>query len=426
MQSFEFTATCEQEKQIWLDALQNAIQSSKADNAQCKTPANAMEELFVSSIGMQSSSPCVPLQGSSSSISLFSSLTQNECFQSTDTPRTGFSADSADTGSHAYGSVHSSLSSTSTGSSASSHVNASLQSPGLRSQASFSDFCDFVSSTMADIRSQRRYQQNSLRCTNVDNKFEDVCTTPILTARSQMRADRTSGIDQWKRKSRMGKSTSMLVFNSDVDDESKQHHYTLVSPWNKTVVNRSAHGETVRGGMYRKSSLPSRLRMAEPAKAEDRHTPSMFSRSPLAEKSALRQQQPWCQLPPQPQQPPLCPLPLPSSPRHAATTIGAESMILKLSRRGSTQGNCHVQQQKDHNLHHTPGLPRSLSAATMGFARTSSRLLGRVVEKLGTIGTPGSARRYTSSGFQPSGRVPQTSTRPDEVIVDTRVWVKRD
>lgn len=64
------------------------------------------------------------------------------------------------------------------------NFNYGAQSPGLRSQSSISDLRDFFSNSMTEKWSQRKFNQYHTRCKSVDTKFYDVCTTPILTARA--------------------------------------------------------------------------------------------------------------------------------------------------------------------------------------------------------------------------------------------------
>ncbi|KAI9485011.1 hypothetical protein BDB00DRAFT_942750 [Zychaea mexicana] len=433
--SIEFGAMCETEKQIWLDKLRGAVKKSKDEYEESQTSSSAVEELFVSSFNLSSSASnnnsnitvatggsAVPQPGSvhsygstsCTSLSSFFSRSElqvhsgsNVALDSSnnnrpDTPRTTYSVDTIDDG-NSESPTHSSAQS--------SNVN----SPGMRSQASISDFCDFVTNTVADFRSQRRYQQYSLRSINIDNKFEDVCTTPILTARSQAKNDRSSGMEQWKRKSRMGKSASMLAFTSikGLEDEyhppahHPHHHSQPHHPHSKgpmPTATMSSPQDIFRSAVHRKASLPSRLRISEPITMNHdtfpRRPPSTHSMhsSVTATTASARE------TPSQQQHPPL----------GASGSVNTESMIFRLSRRGSlnssnanesttsfqSRSNAGVKMQVASNdpaarlpPQATPGLPRSLSAATMGLARTSSRFFGRMVEKLGTIGTPRRTRR---------------------------------
>ncbi|ORZ19002.1 hypothetical protein BCR42DRAFT_490281 [Absidia repens] len=76
------------------------------------------------------------------------------------------------------------------------------QSSFLRqSQSSVNDLREFFHSNVAGKWSQRKYTQYQSRCIAVDAKFEDVSTTPILTARSQARQDRKGSFEQWRRRS---------------------------------------------------------------------------------------------------------------------------------------------------------------------------------------------------------------------------------
>lgn len=442
--TIEFGAMCEQEKQIWVDALRRAIQSSKENGVDGQTPGNAIEELFVSSLNNitpSTASSNVQLQQqqqphiSSSTTSLSSYASRNETstgvvasgIDKPDTPHTTASNDTLNDDSPTH---------------SASAQSSMLNSPGMRSHASFGDFYDFVTHTVADIRIQRRHQQHNVRCTNIDNKFEDVCTTPILTARTQARHDRYSGVDQWKRKSRMGKSASMLAFTNVVEEErilqQQQQHQQQSRVCNSSAMSSprdaNKHGmtEAFKSAVRRKASLPSRLRMSESMVFDDITARMAAGSAPPATTAPISA----------PQQPTLSNTAnqprtsdqmnesevyrkrsLSSQHRHQPPPVNTESMIFKLSRRGSsnTSNQAHPNNKKttaaaaaaatsrNADLPPTPGLQRSFSAATMGFARSSSKFFGRVVEKLGTIGTPRRARRCAT---HLSDKTSTTSTTP--------------
>ena len=483
---------CESEKQIWLDKLQGAIKTSKDEYEERSQSSSttAVEELFVSSFSLSSttapSSSSVtnnnnssnntmtatgyPYDGSSTT-SLCSYLSRSESqhvqvnytgssitldqhvINNTNnnnnntrpsTPRTTLSMDSTtdDLLLNNNNSVNGSNNNNNNNMSVDSptHYSSSAQSsnvnsPGMRSQASISDFCDFVTNTVADFRSQRRHQQYSVRAIGIDNKFEDVCTTPILTARSQARNDRSSGMEnsnQWKqqRRSRMGKSASMLAFtsiksddennnnnnNSQQQQQHQQYHPNSRSSVGPTpTTTMSSPQDMFKNAVRRKASLPSRLRISEPIVNDIpvRRPPSTHS-THSAMISHNHQQ----------------------FPPALNSSVRTDSMIFRLSRRGSINNsannsnnintkkinestaslqsinsiNASTINNKLQNVKNnpaarlppqaTPGLPRSLSAATMGLARTSSRFFGRMVEKLGTIGTPRRTRRNATNAHQ--------------------------
>lgn len=436
--TIEFGAMCDQEKQIWVDALRRAIQSSKENGVDGQTPGNAIEELFVSSLNNitpSTASNNVQLQqqqqphisSSTTSLSSYASRTETSTAAASgidkpDTPHTTASNDTLNDDSPTH---------------STSAQSSMLNSPGMRSHASFGDFYDFVTHTVADIRIQRRHQQHNVRCTNIDNKFEDVCTTPILTARTQARHERYSGVDQWKRKSRMGKSASMLAFTNVVEEErtlqQHQHHHQQQSrACNSSAmssprdVNKHGMTEAFKSAVRRKASLPSRLRMSESMVFDDITARMAAGSAPPATTAPISA----------PQQPTLSNTvnqprtsdqmnesgvyrkrSTSSQHRHQPPPVNTESMIFKLSRRGSSTNNQAQPNNKrttaaaarNADLPPTPGLQRSFSAATMGFARSSSKFFGRVVEKLGTIGTPRRARRCAT---HLSDKTSNTSTTP--------------
>ncbi|KAI8060601.1 hypothetical protein BC940DRAFT_323189 [Gongronella butleri] len=71
--------------------------------------------------------------------------------------------------------------------------------PMKRSQSSIIDFRDFIQANVTGKWSQRKYAQYQTKRHAIDSKFEDVSTTPILTARSQARQD--GSFEQWRRRS---------------------------------------------------------------------------------------------------------------------------------------------------------------------------------------------------------------------------------
>lgn len=134
----------------------------------------------------------------------------------------------------------------------------SVKSPSMKSQSSISDLRDFFSnSSVAEKWTQRKCNQYHERCKSIDNKFGDVCTTPILTARSHHNA-RTESMRRRKGAVRLssasssiyGKSGMVTEFSSSVlDNASIVSSSTMdeptplppISPYPHTVQQQRRH-----------------------------------------------------------------------------------------------------------------------------------------------------------------------------------------
>lgn len=176
--TLELSAICELEKHIWIKALSKAIQESK-DLYSSSVDSNEylLEQLFVSSFDQQNrhktnieaESPVhFPIPGGSSSFS------QSAIFNKPQKSNNRASQPVFST--QEYSVIDTALSQ--------SIFNNGAKSPGLRSQSSISDLRDFLSNNVTEKWSQRKFNQYHTRCKSVDTKFDDVCTTPILTARA--------------------------------------------------------------------------------------------------------------------------------------------------------------------------------------------------------------------------------------------------
>jgi hypothetical protein len=178
--TLELSAICELEKQIWMKALTHAIKESK-DLYSNSVESNEylLEQLFVSSFDQYSQ----PKQSSEKMVESeipvhfsipngSSSFSQSAIFNKP--------SRSNNRSSHpVFTSQGLDLSQNSL-----NQLNNSALSPGLRSQSSISDLREFFSNNVTEKWSQRKYNQYHTRCKSVDTKFDDVCTTPILTARA--------------------------------------------------------------------------------------------------------------------------------------------------------------------------------------------------------------------------------------------------
>lgn len=167
----ELTTYSEAEKDIWLDNLRQAIQNSKDvyENSG-DTNEYLIEQFFVSSFDQQlprkrsmdvNGHTQHPLPSGSASLSqsaIFrkSSKANNRASHPVYTAQDFSMTDM----SHPQG----------------------AKSPGLLSQTSIYDFKDIFSLNVTEW-TQRRSAPNHTRWKSADLKFEDVCSTPILTAR---------------------------------------------------------------------------------------------------------------------------------------------------------------------------------------------------------------------------------------------------
>lgn len=259
-----------------------------------------------------------------------------------------------------------------------------------------------------DYQSHRKYNQYNLRCEVFDSKFEDICSTPILQVRAQARQNREAGWQEWKRRSRLAKSASMVSFSSASPLSAP------FSPCPRTF-NRSAGPS--RSNSKGKQSYPRQQQPAAAAAADI--SPSIRRKTSMP--SRLRQQAgPITSASPQPSPSssssssrPRIPAPPPMSrrPLPTAGSVYKESMMSKLSypassveERPPTNQGRNTKPTSSEN-----SMQRSFSLATMGIARSSSRLLGRFVEKINSISTPGRARRASKTESINSDRVATSS-----------------
>lgn len=178
--TLELSAICELEKHIWMESLSKAIQESKElYSNSVDSNEYLLEQLFVSSFdqhaqpkfngdkAIEAESPIhFPMPGGSTSFS------QSAIFNKP--ARSNNRSSQPIFGTHEFSVIDSALSQNNNG----------AQSPGLRSQSSISDLREFFSNSVSEKWSQRKFNQYHTRCKSVDTKFDDVCTTPILTARA--------------------------------------------------------------------------------------------------------------------------------------------------------------------------------------------------------------------------------------------------
>lgn len=231
--TLELSAICEMEKQIWIGALSKAIQESK-DLYSNSVNSNEylLEQLFVSSFDQRNQqktnvenfaveveSPVhFPMPSGSSSFS------QSAIFNKP--VRSNNRSSQPVFGTQEISVIDSVLSQT--------HFNNGPRSPGLRSQSSINDLRDFFSANVTDKWSQRKFNQYHTRCKLVDNKFDDVCTTPILTARANS-MNRNGSLQQKK----TGNASSVQNANSSaislVNFGASTTDSTLASPSNRSI-----------------------------------------------------------------------------------------------------------------------------------------------------------------------------------------------
>ena len=216
----DFSAICEQEKQVWIEAIQRAIENSKVQFKERGEAPDVIEQLFVPSYEQQTRRPSTVLRASPSLMSVYYPR-QDQGFEPTQSmltlPRSstvasklrrsfndGNSSDTLDP--NDLPTPKQRRQPTTPGvrqprSKPDNSMQAGFpsvdesqqripQSPYLHSVSSVSDMRELFSNA---VLSQTRVgQQPNAQCRMVDSKFEDVCTTPILTARSHAARQRTS------------------------------------------------------------------------------------------------------------------------------------------------------------------------------------------------------------------------------------------
>jgi hypothetical protein len=359
--TLELSAICELEKRIWMKALTHAIKESKElYSNSVESNEYLLEQLFVSSFDQYSQpkqssektlEPETPVHFSIPSGS--SSFSQSAIFNkpSRSNNRSShpvFTSQDLDLSQNCM---------------SQSNTNSAL-SPGLRSQSSISDLREFFSNNVTEKWSQRKYNQYHTRCKSVDTKFDDVCTTPILTARANS----------------MNRHGSTKTRKINVIPPSSTACSSMIS-----LAKPSTEGldlsNTVSPVFYSPSTTFS-----------DSCTSANSSRRPSISKTP------------------------------------ADSMIFRLAQR-----NTSVHRSDSLNSSHTmsdtktvvaaAGLLPPSSSNTLPSAR-SSRFFGRMVEKLGQIGTPGRRRGRmgptNAASGTPTHRSGSTSTLPIRAFSDRK------
>ncbi|KAG0166187.1 hypothetical protein DFQ30_007482 [Apophysomyces sp. BC1015] len=281
----EFGAMCETEKQLWMDALGKAISRARADhvehnnnnngiNSDQQGGGNVVEQLFVSSFDRKPlSSQASSIIPSSSSYASFSASRADLLGQPETSERAMTRALTVGAQLCRQDSIGVDTTTTTTTESpttpASQHPQAhtsGLSSPGRRSNSSIDNLKDYFSANVTEKLSQRKYNHYHHRCMVVDIKFDDVCSTPVMTARAQARNDRASSYEQWRRRANIPKTISMLSFGSHRTLEDLESA-VLSSPRNRistdSIHRYQSFGDALRTVVRRKSSLPSRIRTSE-------------------------------------------------------------------------------------------------------------------------------------------------------------------
>lgn len=393
----EFTASTAQEKSLWISCLKSTIETSKNSDEALKQ-STALESVF----GHTFNQGRVPLSSSSTLVGSYGGSFYN-FFGRSDSGSgarrgNGSRVGMCSTNNNGGGSCSSSRP-TSPGTACSSpcteedsptHPTQKSYTPSISSrhqQASFGDLRGFIASTVSDRWSQHKFHQYNGYRAAVDAKFLDVCLTPVLTSRTQ--ADRQSQYETWKR-NRMTKSVSYQPLSLSEQTESTSGNPRTYQPTSGTHTHASS--------VCRKSSLPARL--SDPMKDDtsDPHgsqTPSSHPRPhalPEADQQFAAHQ------------------------KHGLPNT--QSMIYRLSRHGSLKKEKEQPEEPDEmiddyrkgkpraispsspqqqQLQHQQ-LPRSFSTASMGlgFARSSSRLFGKISDTFSKLGTPQRTRRNTT------------------------------
>lgn len=346
--TLELSAICELEKQIWMKALTHAIKESKnLYSNSVESNEYLLEQLFVSSFDQYSQ----PKQSSEKMVESetpvhfsipngSSSFSQSAIFNkpSRTNNRSShpvFTSQDLDFSQNTL-----------------TQSNNSTLSPGLRSQSSISDLREFFSNNVTEKWSQRKYNQYHTRCKSVDTKFDDVCTTPILTARA----------------------------NSMNRHGSTKARKISVLPNTNTCSSMISLAKSSTNEGHDLSNTSS---------------PVFYSPSAISESCASA-----------------C-----SSRRPSVSKAPADSMIFRLAQRTTS-----IHRSDSVNSSHTTiavngasdaaGMLPPSSSRTLPSAR-SSKFFGRMVEKLGQIGTPGKRRgRMGLTGSSSTHRSGSASTLP--------------
>lgn len=296
---FQFFAMSEQEKRLWIDALQQAIQNSRelhdestsiASTASTTsstlvtnrsiTPTLAssqqLAEYSLHNLPTQSSAPSSPTQSTANKVVRSSTSSSTKHHHHHHFPCSLFSRPHAQ---HTITPPPSPIKTVSpmrpcsTMPEISQDVSSSNSRHRSFSQASFRDI---LSSTMADIRAHRRCSHYYDHCAQMDKRFADVSYTSVLVARTQASSERNSLIEQRKKyKSRMAKSISMVALNTLLPAHPHCNRSRPQSPttttttpttttptlasFSSTASSLEIKDQEEREFVRRKSSLPDRL-----------------------------------------------------------------------------------------------------------------------------------------------------------------------
>ncbi|KAI8644584.1 hypothetical protein BD408DRAFT_115119 [Parasitella parasitica] len=376
--SLELSAICEMEKQIWMDALSTAIKESKELYSNSfDSNEYLLEQLFVSSFDQYaqpkltqdraievSSTMDIPVHFPIPNGS--TSFSQSAIFNKP--------SKSDNRASHPVFSTQEFPMLDLTNASNGTVLGAT--SPGLQSQSSISDLREFfTNSVVSEKWTQRKFNQYHTRCKSVDTKFDDVCTTPILTARANSM-------------SRNGSSKHRKPFSN-----ANLYPSSIISLTKPTEKEASQDATTVSPIFYSPSttfseSCPSGNSSRRPSLSQNRlngNTDSIIFR--LAQRNS--------------------------------SINSAKSSVYDSEQHHHHNHHHHLQQQqqqlKSSTFNSTPSLSASSSstAKTAGLLQPSAsslslssarpaRFFGKMVEKLGQIGTPGRRRNHLMNSSKSS------------------------
>lgn len=343
--TLELSAICELEKHIWMESLSKAIKESK-DLYSNSVDSNEylLEQLFVSSFdqhaqnkasGDKTIEPESPVHFPMPSGS--TSFSQSAIFNKPS--RANHRASQPVFSAHEFSVIDSSL--------AQHTYNHGAQSPGLRSQSSISDLRDFFSNSMSEKWSQRKFNQYHTRCKSVDTKFDDVCTTPILTAR----ANSMNRNGSTKRR-KMGLIPSSHTNSSVISLVKSTQADPTASPLIHSPIPLDGFSPVCNDATSRRPSVSTQ------------NTDSMIFR--LAQRNSYLHRSNS----------------ITSCVEAAPATVAVTTTALSTTT--TTAGL----------------LPPSNS--TLSLSNRPSKFFGRMVEKLGQMGTPGKSRRNNMMGSVPS------------------------
>ncbi|KAI7870747.1 hypothetical protein BDF14DRAFT_1769071 [Spinellus fusiger] len=234
--TIEFGALCDQERSVWLEELSKAIENS--NNNYEKMRENDLEHLFISSFDLERSKNhdettlhSAVSYSSLTSASSYPSLLENVRISRDMTPLSPM--DNASTTSH----------------------------------SSIYDSQERVHSNTSKWGSLKTGHYNHNRQA-IDNRFEDICTTPLLKARYKAQVENSNTFNSWRLRSYIPKAPSIRSFRQTEDNSRRCStsssiltspypiHSSSCTPSTTNSPQGRIHGDSMMNSVQRKPSLP--------------------------------------------------------------------------------------------------------------------------------------------------------------------------